>query len=630
MSKFLSASLSPSIIIQVTPANSSNMNRYHHQPYALPSADSSTMALVPYVSSCSSAIPKKRSRQNSSNGSQDIDIDGSSICPGDDIIMGGVVASGEPLFLGAPPTTSQVPPWEILAHGVDQGANMPNMNVTNGISPLPSIKLDDVLANTIPVMRHVPREAIDGFTSEFIKVLDNLLHAPTLTTLTHYFLFTKLTLFLAHRGGKRHQHDLARTIQLRLDRWAGEDYLGLFAEAQQKSSPLQSQYELRSGRGKATRRRVLQYAEDSEFSKACEALISNPPILPTTSVLEHIKNLHPRRAPLLQQSDVANCQTFPLPFQAEEVAAAIRSFRKASGAGFSRMRPAILQELLSGSKAMPLLESLAALTHRMACGLLPQWMAPLLTGALLVALRKPDGNPRPIACGDILRRLTSKILLTRVQPHMAKQLAPLQVGFGVPAGIEHMAHRIRSFIEEEGEANFQPFLALDLSNAFNAVDRGAIHKAVRQKVPEIESWYLWGYGTAGRLQFGSYVLESQQGVQQGDPLSGLLFSLAIHPGITELANLPGIIWSGWFYDDGTLHGSSEALQQAYSLAKQHFAAINVQVNPAKSKLWVSQKLALPNSNIPQLSWLVVLGHTLRLASSGAPHGQSFRPLTEVL
>jgi len=142
MSKSLSASLSPNqsrIIIQVTPANSSNMNRFLHQPYALPSADSSTMALVPYVSSCSSVIPKKRSRQNSSNGSQDIDIDGSSICPGHDIIMGGVVASGEPLFLGAPPTTSQVPPWEILAHGVDQGANMPNMNVTNGISPLPSI-----------------------------------------------------------------------------------------------------------------------------------------------------------------------------------------------------------------------------------------------------------------------------------------------------------------------------------------------------------------------------------------------------------------------------------------------------------------------------------------------------------
>ena len=58
------------------------------------------MALVPYVSSCSSVIPKKRSRQNSSNGSQDIDIDvdidGPSICPGNDIIMG---ATGESLLL---------------------------------------------------------------------------------------------------------------------------------------------------------------------------------------------------------------------------------------------------------------------------------------------------------------------------------------------------------------------------------------------------------------------------------------------------------------------------------------------------------------------------------------------------
>ena len=102
-------------------------------------------------------------------------------------------------------------------------------------------------------------------------------------------------------------------------------------------------------------------------------------------------------------------------------------------------------------------------------------MAPLLTltGALLVALRKPDGNPRPIACGDILRRLTSKILLTRVQPHMAKQLAPLQVGFGVPAGIEHMAHRIRSFIEKEGkeEGSQFPTIAIFLTRQFPWVIR---------------------------------------------------------------------------------------------------------------------------------------------------------------
>ena len=72
---------------------------------------------------------------------------------------------------------------------------------------------------------------------------------------------------------------------------------------------------------------------------------------------------------------------------------------------------------------------------------------------------------------------------------MSKQLAPLQVGFGIPAGVEHMVHRVRSFIEEEGEAIFHPFLALDLSNAFNAVDRGAILNAVRQKVQELGSTF---------------------------------------------------------------------------------------------------------------------------------------------
>ena len=119
---------------------------------------------------------------------------------------------------------------------------------------------------------------------------------------------------------------------------------------------------------------------------------------------------------------------------------------------------------------------------------------------------------------------------------------------------------------------------------------------------KLESWYFWSYGAASRLQFGTYILESQQGVQQGDPLSGLLFSLAIHPCISALASLPGIIWSGWFYDDGTLHGSAEALQLAYSEAIRLFASINLQVNAAKSKLWVSRQFVLPSLNIRQLSW----------------------------
>ena len=219
-------------------------------------------------------------------------------------------------MLGAPPISRQDPLYS--ARVVNCGTNIPN--------------LDDVLINNIPVMRHVPREAIDGFTSEFIKVLDNLFHAPTLATLTHYFLFTKLSLFLPRRGGKRHQHALARTIQLRLDRWAGEDYLGLFMEAQQKPPLLQSRYELRSsGVSLTTRRRVLQYTEDNEFTKACEALLSDPPVAPTAAALEQIQKLHPKRAPLSQQAAVNNCQIYPLPFQSEEVATAIRSFRKASG-----------------------------------------------------------------------------------------------------------------------------------------------------------------------------------------------------------------------------------------------------------------------------------------------------------
>ena len=71
-----------------------------------------------------------------------------------------------------------------------------------------------------------------------------------------------------------------------------------------------------------------------------------------------------------------------------------------------------------------------------------------------------------------------------------------------------LIHRIRSLIEEEGKSSFRPFLALDKSNlvnALNLVDRGAIYDCVCKEVPELESWFLWSYGSASRLQFGSYI-----------------------------------------------------------------------------------------------------------------------------
>eukprot|EP01059_Diplonema_ambulator_P025016 TRINITY_DN4199_c0_g1_i1.p3 TRINITY_DN4199_c0_g1~~TRINITY_DN4199_c0_g1_i1.p3 ORF type:complete len:103 (-),score=19.82 TRINITY_DN4199_c0_g1_i1:326-634(-) len=58
--------------------------------------------------------------------------------------------------------------------------------------------------------------------------------------------------------------------------------------------------------------------------------------------------------------------------------------------------------------------------HKLACGRAPREVAPLFAGANLVALKKHDKDVRPIAVGEILRRLTGKILVKKHGPEVAK------------------------------------------------------------------------------------------------------------------------------------------------------------------------------------------------------------------
>ena len=105
-------------------------------------------------------------------------------------------------------------------------------------------------------------------------------------------------------------------------------------------------------------------------------------------------------------------------------------------------------------------------------------------------------------------------------------------------------------------------------------------------------------------------LHSQQGVHQGDPLSGLLFTLTIHPCVHAIATIPGMVWSGWFFDDGALH---EAVWQGYELAVVGFKTINISVNHSKSKLWVPSKVPAPMITIPGMmggfSLVLILGES---------------------
>ena len=92
------------------------------------------------------------------------------------------------------------------------------------------------------------------------------------------------------------------------------------------------------------------------------------------------------------------------------VESCIRSFHRLSGGGPSGLRPIHLQNCLATEHRDEFLEQCKSIINLLAKGDAPLSIAPLLAGATLTALPKKDNGIRPVAVGEVLRRLTAKCL----------------------------------------------------------------------------------------------------------------------------------------------------------------------------------------------------------------------------
>jgi len=79
--------------------------------------------------------------------------------------------------------------------------------------------------------------------------------------------------------------------------------------------------------------------------------------------------------------------------------------------------------------------------------------------------------------------------------------------------------------------NENVLVKLDFSNALNSLRRDCVLEAVAKDSPGILNA---SYSCGSVLQFNEYVIMSEEGPQQGDPLGPMLFCLTIHPLLLSL------------------------------------------------------------------------------------------------
>ena len=190
--------------------------------------------------------------------------------------------------------------------------------------------------------------------------------------------------------------------------------------------------------------------------------------------------------------------------------------------------------------------------------------------------------------GDTLLKVASKLAIEMCAPALRDLFGDAQCGILAPRGAEGIVHRVREFsADPTAEAHFA---TLDLSNAFNAIDRQAIWSVVqRDEFAPLQGVFALEYATPSRLigaaEGEPFEIPSTRGTRQGSACGPVFFCLGIHGVLERLAEQNVIVEA--YMDDVTLMTRNpQDLQRAVEVARVEFAARGLALNLKKCQ-WIS-------------------------------------------
>ena len=274
---------------------------------------------------------------------------------------------------------------------------------------------------------------------------------------------------------------------------------------------------------------------------------------------------------------------YPAPaiVSAEDVRKALSSFRPGSAGGPDGLRPSHLVALVSrktSEAGVRLLASLTEFVNLVLRGEVPDAARSIFYGASLVALRKKDGGVRPIAVGNTLRRLATKVGCKSMSTEIGDSLRPVQLGYSTRGGCEAAAHAARKYLCEPQHRRV--IFKVDMANAFNSIRRDVFLAAAKEKACGLYRLLWQAYSEDSILFYGDTNLVSATGIQQGDPFGPALFCLAVD----EATRKVDTEFNVWYLDDGTIGDTPDKVYTVIEQLVDGFREMGLEINQDKCEL----------------------------------------------
>ena len=205
------------------------------------------------------------------------------------------------------------------------------------------------------------------------------------------------------------------------------------------------------------------------------------------------------------------------------------------------------------------------------------------TAARLIPLDKKPGV-RPIAVGEVHRRIICRAVMRIVEHDVLLATAPLQLCVGVPSACEGAVHAMRRMY---GNDETEAILMVDASNAFNSLNRIAALHNVQSLCPPLARVFLNTYGKPIHLVVsgGGEVL-SREGTCQGDPLAMAIYAVSTVPLIRRLSDACPDVHQAWYADDDSAAGLVAHLRPYWDTIKAAGPGFGYYPNAAKTVLLV--------------------------------------------
>ena len=303
-----------------------------------------------------------------------------------------------------------------------------------------------------------------------------------------------------------------------------------------------------------------------QFARAAKVLASDGLAPNNKGTFKALKNINPKE-PLLGVCIHDDIASNAFQFSENIVYEQLKTFSKHIAAGPSKTFPEHLQHAVDCTAPDQPDVALRAIkfVNFDSRGLFPTFISKALCCASLLALSKKKGGVRLIPAGEVLRRLIAKCLASKLHQKPLRCLIVCNWESALAEAIIHLSKithaNIVSAQSDDG------VLQIDFQNALNSVKHSHLLKATCEFIPGIVAFSSFCYSQHTPLFYNKSIIQSEKsGVQQGDPLGPLLFSVTLWPIIKKIrTSVPSLLQHTWFLDDGFIAGSEDQIKQTLGI-----------------------------------------------------------------